>query len=510
MDNSEYSVLFIMVPPIDDYDSNEQRIQSLDNVLNNIFPYLKGEVLLACSHSNPSLNFAQYINSRCFLINGRDFFSSFTAFGDKSYKEKNNELEDHEFVKQYNLSYCFMPTYPKNIILDSLQTSIEGKGSILIIAENNLFEILEQSISIRKEDQFTYGVLHSTPVEPYLNQANYYVPNQDADDYNEKICEELQRYLRTKPISQLFEEKLRLLDNTNLELNSCKANLEIIEKAVKHLSVKMNSSLNVSESLINKFDQEVKLAEEQLKACTSIVDYAVDMKNTFGDQKIKKDEDSFLEIRKFYYNEDLGIFKLQIENSTDFDYYNVSVFILETGYKLCDFSLIEKKTKVWKETDTGYRNDIYGFHLIVVSQNEIVIKEPYFISKCKLRVIERGEEIIFEGDYPKKAEMVYTVEVKNYSCEPIKELLLNIPESVVGLKFTSAFLDYSEITQEEFYKLEFEEEDQLEYNGKYMVSFKAHFDFNEAFKSRSENYKIFVCCENSIVSNTILLNDVKT
>ena len=511
MEDLDYPVMFIVVPPTEEYLTVEQNAPSLDNVINNISPYLKGrEILLASFISNASLNLAKYIHSRMMVFNqNRELFSKFTFFGEVPYEKVGEECKSHPFINHVNISYCHIPTVRDEAFLEAFQTSTENKGSTLLIIENYYAEKLKQLSVVRNEEEFTYGFINRSGEQYNLENEGGHDPQDIYTGDDEEICEQLQKFLRKNPLSQLFEDKLRVIDETCTELSSFQSHLEVIEEAVKSLNNSSNSAGKISESSLNNFENKVNKAEELLKDCTTIIDYALDIKNTFSDPKNEKTPGSFLQVKKFYYNQDLEAFKLQIENSTDSDYYNVSVFVLETEEKLCDFSLIEKKTKVWKETELGYKDDIYGFHLIVVSQDQIVLKDPYFISKCKLKVIEKGEEVVDEEYYPKRAAMAYTVEVKNYSMEPMVQLLLNIPESVVGLKFTSDFLDYSEVPQKDFISTQFNPDDQLKYGKNYMLTFKANYNFDDNFKSLSENYKIFVCSGNAIVSNTILLSDVK-
>lgn len=499
MEDIDNQIYAIIVPDADDYQTGHTYVEALNPIYDFLPNIIQGDTLLACFAKVECIDIGHYISYQASQKNMN--FNSLALYGFEKPSNQNDESKNHAFVTSNQISYLQILKNNADFLLESLKLSIKNEGNTLIIGNSEIFSLIRNNFNSREFGPLKFGTLS------FNENQSFELPRRNNSDFkfnDEKMCEELYLYLKNKPIIEILKSKAADTEKPDAYIRKLDGILAEVQNFVKNLSIQSSSSANVSESLLNKIEKEASVAKEQVEACADIIKYAVDMKNTFTDPKLAKSQESYLELRKFYFNQELGKFKIQIENPTEFDYFNVTVFILELGEEICHLSLVEKNSKVWKETEFDYRDDWYGLHLVVISQNELVLREPYYISKCKLSIEACGEEELVEGSYPKESSITYKMKLKNYSNDELADLYLNTPERVKGLKFLATDYNYDESP-------EFEPDNEpllLKYGESATLTFRATYNFDDPLKSLSENYRIFVCSNSNLVSNTIHLNQI--
>ena len=198
------------------------------------------------------------------------------------------------------------------------------------------------------------------------------------------------------------------------------------------------------------------------------------MRSTYHEPGIARSEDAFLRIDKFFWHKDLDQWRIRIVNDTDFYYHNVSIFKVETKEEICHFSVVQPHCKLWKETGIPYSEDLYGLHLIAISQDQIVMKDPFLITPCKLMYYNEPGLDIVQGDDPEENaggvyEGIYELVLKNYSLKQFENLRLARPDQHQATEFP---------------------DQSFEYGDKVEVAIKVKFDFNTN-PEIYENFKIF-------------------
>jgi hypothetical protein len=414
-----------------------------------------------------------------------------------------NSIQENQLILNLEASLTYKNgTNIAKIIFDDLQGSDKILNeSYLLICSSTLAEKLSNyAVFKRFFGQLILTSLALIPSEPEAraeNVQNFENPLNLSREELESACINLEELFRKNALTSTISNSLNLQENC---LKNFSGLLTHLQEFLKHLTNKLaNSQGGVSYHELIEIEKLVKNHTEKLEKIQKSIDHGKSMCETFADQNLERGE-KYLKIKKFFFDVSLNVFRIQIENDTDFTFYNVDLLLLDDRNglfqtsEICKFRIIEKNSKVWKELDIPISDDYYGLHLTLIYRAEHVIKEPFFIAPCKLYLKKIAEvtidnpESTATGDVDQVDAYCLGFYLKNYSNIRFNKVVLSLPET---------------IKEQNFGGLE-----NFNYGVTWVTNFTVRKSFIKEKAHLAQNYRVFACDGNRIISNTVTISDL--
>ena len=372
----------------------------------------------------------------------------------------------------------------------------------------DLFNVLKSELSlVRNFDPLHFGIIDVASLRHDNSVASGHphggMPVEDTSgtiNLTEKdICNQIEELLKSQLLTSKLSQHLDYSESQITSLSNMTNYLKASEN--KLLSLLANSSgSSISYHDVIKIEGLVKALKSKIESLSSLIKQAENMCETLANPNLEQRAEGFLKVRKFHFDKTIGKFKMQIENETQFDFYNITAYILDDtgpGFRsteLCVIRIIEKGQKIWKELDDEYTEKFYGLHLTLVYRGQHILAEPYFISPCKLsyKIVTAGvRNVEIQGLEPEDVNYKkYAIYLKNYSSIEFGKFELSLPENIKSEEFGGG---------EKF---------------NYGVTWVACCDIDDVLKDDKKTianqYRVFACTGNSIISNTITISGIES
>lgn len=495
---------------------DESSVSKLDEISKSyLVKILERPTTLYFGVERECIDFASLIFEKSVEINLSAQFIGFgvlfnrkVLFGDDK-KEDVPDMPDHQFIHEHNPSpRCLSSTNNKDEIIETILAQYEGiDENLLLITKMDLFNALRSELIPRQFNPLHFGMVDVSNLR-HINQelgqpanenllSQRFSGNFDLTEAN--ICNQLEELLKSELITSKFSQHFAYSQNEISLMYNLETQLKAYESKLLSLLAHRTGS-SVSYHDVIKIEGLVKALKSKLESLSSIIKQAKNMCNTFANPDIEIGDEDFLEITKFHFDQKLGKFKFQIENKTQFDYYNVTAYLLddkENGFstiELCKIRIIEKGQKIWKELDDDYTEKFYGLHLTLVYRGKHALREPYFISPCRLKVEVVGEHertVEVEGFDPEVVTYKkYKFFIKNYSNIKFGKVELSLPENIKPEQFGG---------KEEF-----------NYGVTWVTSCEIDDILRDDKSEMAKQYRVFACDGNAIISNTIKMAGIQS
>lgn len=350
------------------------------------------------------------------------------------------DYKSHQFVLEKNISSCKLQSsaFEGNYqgLFNLLQNECDN-GSVILVVDEVWYEKLNGLCG----RTHIYGPSKLSMFRGSIEQEEEKKGVHEEQVEVQGIQGEKEMFFRLQQnLSSDFQKLMRgqrteILQKTKENLENTKEATKVLKKSVRKTFASSNNS-EISMFDLDVLEKEIQIKNTELKSIKQDISKCDDIASTYQDQNLISDEDK-IKIKRVFFDKNINAWRIRILNNTEVNFHDVDVYIVESKEVFCSFAIIQAKCKMWKVINIEYSEEIYGIHLIAMSQNLVITKEPFMIAPMRL-ICD------FDGDLKK-----FTLTLKNYSDKVFDQIAITITDRLEDIPVMNPCIQYKEKTVEE-------------------------------------------------------------